>query len=121
MWECGVATHPQSPETKIVVLQCGPRPPSVYAEAVRVNALESIDIQKFTNEFLTSLDFFPHYGEAVAPGFSQNGEQVRQAARELHAALAEIIPADAEEVRTGQRCPSCDSNSPTRKWTEYES
>src|SRR5689334_4569151 len=22
MWECGVATHPASPETKIVVLQC---------------------------------------------------------------------------------------------------
>jgi hypothetical protein len=97
MWECGVATHPQSPETKIVVLQCGSRPPAVYTEAVRVNALESIDIQKFTNEFLTSPDFFPDYGEAVAPGFSQNGEQVRQAARELHAALTEIIPADAEE------------------------
>lgn len=61
------------------------------------NALESIDIQKFTNEFLTSPDFFPDYGEAVAPSFSQNGEQVRQAARELHAALAEIIPADGEE------------------------
>lgn len=38
MWECGVASHPRAPETKIVVLQCGPRSPSVYGESVRVNA-----------------------------------------------------------------------------------
>ncbi len=97
MWECGVATHPESPETKIIVLQCGPQPPSVYTEAVRVNAQDPIDIQKFTNGFLTSPDFFPNNSEAVAPGFSPNGEQVVQAARELHEALAEMLPADEEE------------------------
>lgn len=97
MWECGVATHPSSPETKIVVLQCGPQPPAVYTDAVRVNAQDLMDIQKFTNDFLTSPDFFPDHGEPVAPGFSQNGEQVRQAAKELHRALSEVLPTDAEE------------------------
>jgi hypothetical protein len=97
MWECGVATLQRSPETKIVVLQCGPQPPSVYADAVRVVAQDPIDIQKFTNSFLTSPDFFPNSAEAVAPGFSPNGEQVLDAARQLHIALAEILPTDADE------------------------
>jgi hypothetical protein len=97
MWECGVATHPQTPETKIVVLQCSSHPPSVYTDAVRVNAQDLIDIQKFTNDFLTTPDFFPGHGEAIAPGFSPNGEQVRQAAKELHRELSEVLPTDAEE------------------------
>jgi hypothetical protein len=96
MWECGVATGPESPETKIIVLQCGPRPPSVYTEAVRVVAQDLIDIQKFTNAFLTSRDFFPNNDQAVAPGFSANGEQVLDAARQLHGALDEVILADEE-------------------------
>jgi hypothetical protein len=97
MWECGVATHPASPETKIVVLQCGPKAPSVYADAVRVNAQDPVGIQKFTNDFLTGSDFFPDYGEAVAPGFAANGDEVQQAARQLHEALHEVIPSDPEE------------------------
>jgi hypothetical protein len=96
MWECGVATHPESPETKIVVLQCGPQPPSVYTAAVRVNAQDLDSVQRFTNDFLTSTDFFPDQDEAVAPGFSSNGDEVRQAARQLHETLQEVIPT-AEE------------------------
>jgi hypothetical protein len=91
MWECGVATHPDSPETKILVLQCGAQSPLVYTAAVRVKAQDLDDIQKFTNDFLTSTDFFPDYGEAVAPGFSPNGDEVRQAAKQLHESLHEVI------------------------------
>jgi hypothetical protein len=97
MWECGVATHPASPEIKIVVLQCGPQPPSVYSDAVRVNALDPTSILKFTNEFLTSPDFFPDRREAVAPGFSPNGDEVQQAGSQLHDALQEVIPSAPEE------------------------
>jgi hypothetical protein len=97
MWECGVATHPASPETKIVVLQCGPHAPVVYTDAVRVNAQDLVGIQKFTSEFLTSIDFFPGYGEAVAPGFSANGDEVQQAASQLHASLHELVVDDAQE------------------------
>ena len=96
MWECGVATL-ASPETKIVVLQCGQQPPSVYSDSVRINALNSRDVQKFTNEFLTSRDFFPDHGEAVAPGFSANGDEVRQAATQLYDALHVVVPGAQEK------------------------
>jgi hypothetical protein len=97
MWECGVATHPASPETKIIVLQCGPHVPAVYTEAVRVNAQDLTAIQKFTSEFLTSPSFFSGQKEALAPGFSSNGEEVQLAAAQLHASLRDLIAADAED------------------------
>ena len=97
MWECGVATHPQSPETKVVVLQCGSQAPAVYTDAVRVNAQDPVAIQKFTSEFLTSADFFPGQSEAVAPGFASNGDEVQQAAGQLHSALHELVVPDSEE------------------------
>ena len=103
MWECGVATHPMSPETKIVVFQCGPQPPAVYTDAVRVNAQDPVGIQKFTNDFLTSDDFFPDHGEAVAPGFSPNGDEVQHAATQLHTALRELFPDDPAD---GQDWPT---------------
>jgi hypothetical protein len=96
MWECGVATHPASPETRIVVLQCGTQAPSVYSAAVRVKAQDLDSIQKLANDFLTDDGFFPEYNEAVAPGFSPNGDEVRQAASQLHHSLQEVIPS-AEE------------------------
>lgn len=92
MWECGVATHPGSPETKILVLQCASRPPAVYTDAVRVSAQDPVSVAKFTNDFLTSADFFPDSGEAVAPGFFPNGDEVQQAAAQLYAALRDVIP-----------------------------
>ena len=97
MWECGVATNRESPDTKVVVLQCGPHPPSVYAEAVRVQAQDLVSIQKLTNEFLTSPDFFPDHNEAVAPGFAANGDEVQQAAKALYEALKEVVPSDSDE------------------------
>ena len=97
MWECGVATHPASPETKIVVLQCGPHSPSVYADAVRVQAQDPVSIQKLANDFLTSPDFFPDHNEAVAPGFAANGDEVQQAAKALYEALKEVVPSDSDE------------------------
>jgi hypothetical protein len=98
MWECGVATHPHSPETKVVVLQCGSRAPAVYGQTVRVNARNATDLQRLVNDFLTSRDFFPGYGQVIAPGFAPNGEEVRNAALQLAETLAEIVPSeDAEE------------------------
>lgn len=96
MWECGVATL-ESPETKIIVLRCGPDAPKVYSDAVIVDAREITDIQKLTSDFLTSADFFPAYGEALAPGFSASGEEVQDAAGSLHAALTDLIVRDSGE------------------------
>ncbi|MEP6762618.1 MAG: TIR domain-containing protein [Sporichthyaceae bacterium] len=96
MWECGVATL-ESPETRIIVLRCGPDVPQVYSDAVVVDAREITDIQKLTSDFLTSADFFPAYGEALAPGFSASGEEVQDAAGRLHAALTDLIVRDSGE------------------------
>lgn len=92
MWECGVATSPGSPDTKVVVLQCGTQPPSVYADAVRVNAVNRTDIAKFANDFLTSRDFFPRQVEPLAPGFATNGEEVTQASDQLFSSLEAVVP-----------------------------
>jgi hypothetical protein len=97
MWECGVATHPASPETKVMVLQCGPLPPSVYADAVRVEAQDPESIQKLANDFLTSPDFFPNHNEAVAPGFAPNGDEVQHAAKALYEALKKVVPSGPDE------------------------
>jgi hypothetical protein len=35
MWECGVATDPDSPDTKVIVLQCSDAEPKVFQEYLR--------------------------------------------------------------------------------------
>jgi hypothetical protein len=97
MWECGVATHPHKPLTKVIVFQCGSRAPAVYGEMVRVNARSATDLQGFVNDFLTSSDFFPGYGEVMAPGFSPNGEEVQRAALQLYERLAHVLPSSEEK------------------------
>jgi len=108
IWECGVATHPQSPETKVVVFQCGDRLPSVYRDAMRVNVQAYEDTQRFTNEFLTSPDFFPNYHEPMAPEFLPNGNEVRQIARQLYDAFRPLM-GYAEEPAVVTRSVACAS------------
>jgi hypothetical protein len=97
MWECGVAMQPDSPDTKVVVLQCGTRAPKVFESAVRIRARDQVDVQKLVNEFLTDPGFFPGSDEAVAPGFAPNGDEVRSAARQLHKGLQDLVADDVEE------------------------
>jgi hypothetical protein len=97
MWECGVATHPHSPETKVIVFQCGSRPPAVYKQTVFVNARNTPDLQRLVNDFLTSRDFFPGLDEVMAPCFPPNGDEVRSAALQLAEALADVIPSEEGE------------------------
>ena len=37
MWECGVASDSHSPETTLVVFQCGPDVPAPFQDVLRVN------------------------------------------------------------------------------------
>jgi len=97
MWECGVAMQPDSPDTKVIVLQCGARAPKVFEGAVRIRARDQVDVQKLVNEFLTDPGFFPGSDEAVAPGFAPNGDEVKNAARQLHQELQDLVADDAEE------------------------
>jgi hypothetical protein len=99
MWECGVATHPQSRDTKIILFQCGSHPPPIFADQVRVNIRAPLDVHRFVSEFLTSPDFFPRYGRAIAPGFRPDDANVESAAQELFELLQGVAPAiDAEGV-----------------------
>lgn len=95
MWECGVALNPQSPDTRIILLQCADSSPALFAEQVNVNARSFPDIQKFTNEFLTSPDFFPGSCEPITK-FSPNGQEVANAAAELFEKLTSVLPAPPE-------------------------
>jgi hypothetical protein len=40
MWECGMASHPQSPNTTVIVLQCGADVPSPFQDVLRALTLE---------------------------------------------------------------------------------
>ena len=93
MWECGVATQPHTP-ANVVVFQCGSNAPAVYGQTVRVNARNTTDLQRFANDFLTSHDFFPGHDDVIAPGFTPNGEEVRNAALQLSERLAEVLPSE---------------------------
>lgn len=96
MWECGVALDPSSPITRIVLFQCSGTSPSLFADQVRVNVRNLVDIQKFTNEFLTSPDFFPNHGQAMT-GFQPNGAEVLEAAQELYDRMQAVAPADGSD------------------------
>jgi hypothetical protein len=96
MWECGVASHPQSPDTRIILFQCTDSSPALFAEQVNVNVRNLVDIQKFADEFLTSPDFFPQLGGPVTQ-FSPHGQEVASAAAELSQKLLPVLPPEKED------------------------
>lgn len=97
MWECGVAQHPQSPDTTIIVFQCSDDVPKPFAADLRVNARSEEDIKRFTTELLTDPSFFPSRGAALAPKILQ--ATVESDARELYDKLAEVLPKDPQGQR----------------------
>lgn len=92
MWECGVATKPEAPQTRIIVLQCSAETPQVFEDQVRVDVRDAGDVLKFVKEYLTDPEFFPGIGIAVAPKMSPDGPVVQKAATELHSKLSKVIP-----------------------------
>jgi hypothetical protein len=90
MWECGMAVHPQSPNTTLIVLQCGVDVPTPFHDVVRVNARNLEDIKRFTDQLLRDPQLFPNAGGAIAPHFKD--AHIESAAKELHTRLAEVLP-----------------------------
>ena len=71
MWEWGVANHPASAKTTMVVLQCGQEAPKIDAGNRRVNVRQSEEVQTFVKQYFTSREFFPSLDrEAFAGHFS---------------------------------------------------
>jgi len=98
MYECGVATHPQSPRTRTILFQCGADedPPQMFAGSVRINPRLEHDVQKFTNDLLTSPDYFPGHDRAITR-FAPNDRNIEQAAKELFTRLQEVLPVEREK------------------------
>jgi hypothetical protein len=99
MWECGVASHPQDPEgldTRIILFQCTGSSPALFADQVNVNTRNLVDIQKFTDDFLTSPDFFPGLGRAVTD-FQSHGPEVASAAADFCQKLQPVLPPEKED------------------------
>src|SRR5262245_36125451 len=92
MWECGVALNPHTPDTRVIVFQCAPHPHRVFQDQVRVDARNKEDLSKFVRTFLTDRSFFPGFGRALAPKLSPHGDEVRDAADELHKTMASVLP-----------------------------
>ncbi|MCY7420793.1 MAG: toll/interleukin-1 receptor domain-containing protein [Chitinophagaceae bacterium] len=91
MWEMGVASHPDTPETRIILFQCSSSAPALFADQVNVNAKNVVDIQKFVDDFLTSKDFFPECDKAVTD-FQSHGQEVASAAADLCQKLQPVLP-----------------------------
>ena len=91
MWECGVATLPTSPETRIILFQCGDSAPSLFDGQLGVNARNKISVQGFVTQFMTSPDFLPN---ACVPltGFHKTDPQVQHAANKFFDDLKAVIP-----------------------------
>jgi hypothetical protein len=99
MWECGVASHPQTPEgldTKTILFQCTADTPALFLETVNVHVRDPLHIQKFTNEFLTNPDFFPSLGRAVTD-FHSDGPEVAGAAENFYQKLMPMLPPEKED------------------------
>jgi hypothetical protein len=95
MWECGVATEPQSDDKNVIVFQCGRELPRVFADQVAVDVRNDGKVRTFVNQFLTSANFFPHQQRALT-GFQPNDTNVDRAAREFFEALTRVIPGEGD-------------------------
>ena len=96
VYECGLATKLNS-HGRIIVFQCGSRPPRIFIDRVRVNVRVSDDVQRFANDFLTSPEFFRNDRGPIAPGFNPNDDNVRSAAKALYNDLQKELPPTEED------------------------
>lgn len=81
MYECGVATQSDSPETNIVVFQCGRDVPSPFAADLRVDINSEDALKGFAKQLFRSPKFFPRRGKALYP--DADDDAVEQTADEL--------------------------------------
>src|SRR5262249_35123201 len=103
MWECGVATDSQYPETNIVVFQCGVESPALFHDNSRINARDPDNIKRFVNSFLRGKDFFPSLkGSPLLTDYRDSF--VADDAKELYKSFAAVLPQD---------------NSPSQEWPTW--
>ena len=88
MWECGMALHPQSPNTNLVVFQCGRDVPSPFKDVLRVDPRSRDDIKSFTKQLLREARFFKV--GAILPDLKD--AYIENLATDLHSRLSGVLP-----------------------------
>ncbi len=96
LWECGVASDSGSPDTRMIVFQCGNDVPTPFASDMRVDVRKTEHIQQFTKQLLTDPSFLPSHGQALAPNMVQ--ETLETAAAELFGNLKKTLPDCSDQV-----------------------
>jgi hypothetical protein len=91
MWECGVATLPNSPDTRIILFQCGESVPPVFEGQLGVNARDKGSVQGFVKQFMTDARFLPNQSEALT-GYHAADSAVERAATKFFDDLQEVLP-----------------------------
>jgi hypothetical protein len=92
MWECGVATDPKSPDTKVVVFECAGVVPALFLDQVNVKVGSKDSLEQFVVQFLTDATFFPRLGHPLAERLHRDDSTLKDAAAKLHAALEAAVP-----------------------------
>ena len=91
MWECGVATHPASPDTRIIVLQCADTVPDLFAGQLHLDARQKTTVERFVREFMTDPNFLSRQTEAIT-GYQSSDPKVALAAAKLYDDLKAVLP-----------------------------
>ncbi|MDQ3647190.1 MAG: toll/interleukin-1 receptor domain-containing protein [Actinomycetota bacterium] len=90
MWECGVATHSESEDTSVIVLQCAEQRPRVFADQLAVDIRDREKVRRFVNAFLTEPGFFPGRNEPLTR-FQSNDTNIARAAQALYDDLKKVV------------------------------
>src|SRR6478609_2956813 len=90
MWECGVATDDDTTETNMIVFQCGPESPKVFAGTKVVDVRKLDDVKAFTKQYFTDPNFYPSMKSAMAAHFALDITDKRGA--ELYENLKKVLP-----------------------------
>ena len=99
MWECGMAMHPQSPNTSVVVFQCGLDIPSPFQDVLRVNPRKRDDVKRFVLQLLREPELFSKT-KAVLPDLSD--ADIEDLATELHTRFNDKDKAILPQLDDGQ-------------------
>ena len=86
-----MASDPQSPNTNVIVLQCGADVPSPFQDVLRANARSAEDLKRLVDQLFRDPKVFPSAGGAIAPDLRD--ALVENLATDLHGRLAQVLPA----------------------------
>jgi hypothetical protein len=97
MWECGVANKEGTPETTIIVFQCGNAVPKVFQGTRTVKVRNADDLKGFSKQFFSDDRLFPSLGAPLTRGLTK--EDTDRMARKLEESFAQVQLPDATPSR----------------------